>query len=163
MNKKYLSSPVRTAIWARIFAKLIDLFIVIILIPLFYPLGLLGAIIYLSLSDSLQNGQSLGKKFVGFSVISLIDRMPCTRKQSFIRNLPFILPLSFSIIPFVGWILTLLIGIPIILFELYLVFKIDSGHRLGDVMSDTSVIAGGGEDGVKSSQMQITSWYSTSQ
>ena len=81
---------------------------------------------------------------MGFAVISLEDGKPCTVKQSAIRNLPIIIPLAIAIVPIWGWIFAFLIGVPLILLEVYLLYKLDSGHRLGDVMADTSVMANDG-------------------
>lgn len=136
-----MKKAVRVARLSRIIAKLIDLFVVLILIIPFYPFGVLLALGYLSVSDSLQHGQSVGKKVIGFRVISLEDSSPCSVKQSVIRNLPLTIPLFFSIFPFWGWMISLLIGIPLALLELYFIITLDSGHRIGDVMADTTVMA----------------------
>jgi uncharacterized RDD family membrane protein YckC len=142
MKRKYLlKSSIKVAKITRLIAKFIDLFIVLILSIFFYPMGIIFSVGYLAIADSLQNGQSVGKRFMGFRVISLDDGSPCSTKQSIIRNLPLIVPILPSIIPFWGWIFTGLLGIPLICLEIYLIYKLDSGHRLGDVMADTSVIA----------------------
>lgn len=142
MDRKYLlKSGIKSAKLSRVLAKAVDLFIVALLALLFYPFGLLIAIIYLALSDSFHGGQSVGKRVVGFNVISLKDGKPCDLKQSIIRNLPFLIPLGFFLIPLWGWIVCSIFAVPLTLFELYLLFKLDSGHRLGDVMADTTVIA----------------------
>ena len=141
MKRKYiLKSSINTARISRLIAKAIDLFIVLILAMLFYPFGLLCALFYIGIGDSLYGGQSVGKKIIGFSVISLEDGKPCTVKQSFIRNLPILIPLAFAIIPPWGFIFCTILFIPLVLLETYLLFKLDSGHRLGDVMADTTVI-----------------------
>ena len=121
-------------------AKLIDLFIVAFFSFLFYPVGVLLSLVYLGVADSMQGGQSLGKRVMGFSVISLEDGDVCSLKQSVIRNLPILIPWGLLVIPFWGWILAFLLGVPLIALEVYLIAKINSGHRLGDVMADTSVI-----------------------
>lgn len=142
LKRKYLlRSSFATSRLTRLIAKAIDMFIVLILSTLFYPFGLLVAIGYIAISDSLYDGQSVGKRLMGFSVISLEDGSPCSMKQSLIRNLPIIIPMGFAVIPLWGWIICSIFAIPLILLELYLLFKLDSGHRLGDVMADTSVIA----------------------
>ncbi len=142
MKKKYLlKSGLNTARITRLIAKAIDLFIVLILSLLFYPFGLLIALFYIGISDSLSQGQSVGKKIMGFSVLSLEDGKPCSLKQSIVRNLPILVPMAFAIIPLWGWIICSILTIPLILLEIYLLFKLDSGHRLGDVMADTTVIA----------------------
>lgn len=145
MDRKYLlKSALRVARFTRLIAKAIDLGLVLLLSILFYPLGIILSVIYIAVADSLNNGQSLGKKFMGFAVISLEDGKPCTVKQSAVRNLPFIIPLVLAVIPLWGWIIGSLLGIVLCAFELYLLFKLDSGHRLGDVMADTSVMSNDG-------------------
>jgi len=142
MKKRYLlKTGINTSRLTRLIAKAIDLFIVLILSMLFYPFGLLLAMFYIGISDSINQGQSVGKKLMGFSVISLEDGKPCSIKQSIIRNLPLLIPMGFAIIPLWGWIFCSILAIPLILLEVYLLFKLDSGHRLGDVMADTTVIA----------------------
>ncbi len=142
MKKKYiLKSGINTARLTRLVAKAIDLFIVLILSMLLYPFGLLLALFYIGVADSINNGQSVGKKVMGFSVISLEDGKPCTIKQSIIRNLPLLIPMGFAIIPLWGWIFCSILALPLVLLEVYLLFRLDSGHRLGDVMADTTVIA----------------------
>jgi uncharacterized RDD family membrane protein YckC len=159
MDRSYLKSAVNVARWSRILAKGIDLFLVLILSLCFYPLGVILSCFYLSVSDALQQGQSIGKKFMGFGVISLEDGKPCSVKQSFIRNLPFLIPILFSVIPIWGWIFTFALGALLMPLEFYFLFKLDSGHRLGDVMADTSVMAHDGTaEAIKRRQ---DSWFPT--
>ena len=162
MKRKYLKSGQQVAKMSRLIAKGIDLFIVMILAVFLYPVGLVLAAVYLGVSDSLQGGQSIGKKFIGFSVISLEDGGQCTVKQSVIRNLPFLLPLVLAIFPFWGWVMSFILLVPLVCLELYLLFKLDSGHRLGDVMADTSVM---GQDGGATTQISRhrESWFEDSQ
>jgi uncharacterized RDD family membrane protein YckC len=158
VKKKYLlKSHISVGRLARVLAKLIDLFILLIISVLFYPISILGALAYICVADYMQNGQSVGKKFVGMAVVSLQDGTPCSLKQSIIRNLPISIPLLFAIIPFWGWLFTLFIGVPLILFETYLLFKLDSGHRLGDVMADTTVMAK--DQGEEITKKSKNSWF----
>lgn len=141
MDRKYLRrSPHRVAKLARTIAKLIDFAIIFGLAILFYPLGILLASLYVVMSDSLQNGQSVGKRIMGLRVISLEDGRPCTIKQSIIRNLPLLIPLIVAIIPIWGIFLAAILLIPLTGLELYLIYSLDSGLRLGDVMADTTVM-----------------------
>jgi len=157
MDKKYiLKSGERTAWLSRLMAKCIDIFVALILSITVYPFGVLLALTYLSFGDSLQNGQSIGKKLLGLSVVSLEDGSYCSFKQSIIRNLPLTVPLFFMIIPLWGWFFSALIGIPMVLFEIYLLLKIESGNRLGDVMADTTVMANIGQGEVGEHK---DSWY----
>ncbi len=141
MNRSYLlKRSKKISLLARLFAKAIDLFIVLILSILLYPVGILAGVIYLSLSDSLQDGQSVGKKVVGFCVVSLKDGTKCSYKQSIVRNITLSVPIIVAVIPFWGWVLSILMAIPIMGFEIYLMSRLDSAHRLGDVMADTTVV-----------------------
>lgn len=158
MDRNYiLNSSLNVARLSRLLAKAIDLFIVAILSFFFHPLGVLLSVVYLAVGDFLQNGQSVGKKVIGLGVISLEDGSPCSLKQSAIRNLPLYLPLFFSVFPFWGPFLSLLLGLPMVVLEIYLMYKLDSGHRLGDVMADTSVMAHDGPQAVSSKRKQ--SWF----
>lgn len=141
-TRKYiLEAPRKTARSARVLAKSIDFFIALLIALFLFPLGVVLAIAYLCVSDYVQEGQSVGKRFIGFKVISLEDGSPCSLKQSIIRNLPFTVPLIFCIVPVWGWIFSFFILIPLVLLELFFIFRLDSAHRLGDVMADTTVIA----------------------
>lgn len=165
MDRKYLlEKAIKVAKVSRLIAKAIDLFIVLSLPVLMYPIGfyqigLYIGIVYIGFCDGLQNGQSIGKKFMGFAVKSLEDGSPCSYKQSIIRNLPFILPLALGIIPFWGWILGGILGIALVGLEMYLLFNLDSGHRLGDVMADTSVMAN--DDNFAGVKNRKTSWFTS--
>ena len=157
MDKKYLlKNSERAGKTARLFAKAVDLFLCLLLSFFFYPVGILLAVFYLSVSDALQNGQSVGKKLMGFNVISMENGEFCSIKQSVIRNLPLSAPLFFAVIPIWGWIILLLAGTFFICLELYLLIKLDSGNRLGDVMADTTVNAINGPDAEK---VGATNWF----
>ncbi len=140
MRKYLLKSAIKRAQMTRFVAKGVDIFICLLISMFYYPFGLLLAISYIGFSDSLQDGQSIGKKLMGFKVISLEDGSPCSMKQSIIRNLPFSIPLFLAIIPLWGWIFSAILSVGFVFLELYLLFKLDSGNRLGDVMADTSVV-----------------------
>jgi hypothetical protein len=159
-----LEKAIRVAKLTRLIAKAIDIAIVLSLPLITYPLGIYQAglylgIIYIALADGMKNGQSFGKKTLGFSVKSLVDGEPCSYKQSLIRNLPFVIPLTLAIVPFWGWILGGILGIAFVGLELYLLYNLDSGHRLGDVMADTSVMAN--DDNFVGVKNRKTSWFAS--
>jgi uncharacterized RDD family membrane protein YckC len=129
--------------------------IVLLLSIFLFPIGVIFGLIYMAVCDYLQSGQSVGKKLMGFRVISTEDGGPCTVKQSIIRNLPIMAPLSLALIPFWGWILSIIIGAPLLLLEAYLLSSLDSGYRLGDVMADTTVM---GDDN-KMSLKKKSTWF----
>ena len=86
------------------------------------------------------------------------DGSPCNHKQSFIRNLPIIIPLFFSIIPIWGWMFSFLLAIPLIGLEVYLIYNLHSGHRLGDVMAETTVIAPD-QDPIVTNKIKKPGWF----
>lgn len=160
MDRKYLlEKAIRVAKLTRLIAKAIDLFIVVCFSFTMFPLSLFAGVIYLSLCDGMPNGQSAGKKFMGFAVKSLEDGSPCSYRQSIIRNLPFTLPLIIGLVPIIGWILGPILLVVLVGFELYLLYNLDSGHRLGDVMADTSVMAN--DDNFAGVKNRKTSWFTS--
>jgi uncharacterized RDD family membrane protein YckC len=143
-RKKLLAGGFARARWSRLIAKCIDVGLVALGAIFYYPMGLILGVIYLCISDSLYDGQSIGKRLMGFGVVSLIDGQPCSTWQSFIRNLPFTVPIFCLIFPIWGWIISAVFALPLALMEVYFLFKMDSPHRLGDIMADTTVIANDG-------------------
>jgi hypothetical protein len=146
MNRYYVKKPDlqignRSARLMRVMAKGIDFTLAFMITILFYPLGPILAAIFISIMDAANQGESVGKKILGFAVLNLEDRKPCTIKASFIRNLPLSVPFLFLIIPYWGVAIFLLIFIPVCLLECYFIFRLDSYHRLGDILADTTVIA----------------------
>src|SRR5690606_39227145 len=90
--------------------------------------------------DALFEGESLGKKILGIRVIDINERTPCSLRQSFVRNIPVFAPLMFSTISGWGWVIALFGFIPMCALEIYLIMKVDSFHRVGDVLAETTVI-----------------------
>ena len=127
----------------RVFAKFIDLLIVLFLGFIWRggPGSILG-FFYSIVADGLPlkslSGQSLGKKLMHLRVMS--GSGPGTLKTSVVRNAPVGLVTFFMIIPFWGWLLAALIGIPLCLIEVSLIVRAERHQRLGDVMSESVVI-----------------------
>jgi uncharacterized RDD family membrane protein YckC len=158
-RKDLIDGPMARARFSRLIAKLIDIGLVTLGAVFYYPMGLILGVIYLCISDSLYDGQSIGKRLLGFGVVSLVDGSPCSTRQSFIRNLPFTVPLFFLIFPFWGWIFSAIFAVPLALMEVYFLFKVNSVHRLGDLMADTTVIA---NDGTRLDlRKQKSPWFDT--
>ena len=65
---------------------------------------------------------------------------PIQLKASIIRNIPIGIVTFLMVIPFWGWILSLLVGIPFGLIELSLIARAKGRQRLGDVLADSFVI-----------------------
>lgn len=125
----------------RCVAKGLDLCVIFFLsIVLPYPVGVLLGFMYTLIHDGLYKGQSLGKRVFHLRVMHLKTGEPCTLRESVIRNAPLGVATFFSIIPFWGWIILVLLGIPLVALEVYLMLTLANGGRLGDVMADTQVV-----------------------
>jgi len=135
------SSVPRVAVTTRCIAKAIDLGIIVVLsIVLPSPAGVFLGFLYMLVHDGLFRGQSPGKKVCGLRVVFLKSDRPCSIRESAIRNAPHGVATFFAIIPFWGWIVAILLGIPLVALEVYLMLTLENGGRLGDVMADTRVV-----------------------
>jgi uncharacterized RDD family membrane protein YckC len=139
MNQRRKIAPAH-----RVAAKMVDIVIIIALaVILPYPLGPLIAFAYSLLCDGLGwgglRGQSLGKKVFGLRVVNIVRDEPAGVRDSMLRNAPVGVATFFAIIPFWGWLILGLVGLPLMIMEIYLMVSVESGHRLGDVMADTEV------------------------
>lgn len=129
----------------RFVAKMIDIILFVsaaAILP--YPLGPLVGFLYSLVADGLNvgqlEGQSVGKKIMKLRVINVHTKQPATVRESVLRNAPVGVATFFSIIPIWGWLILGLIGIPLMVMEIYLMLTVETGHRLGDVMGDTEVV-----------------------
>ena len=161
MNRYYVKKPDlqlgnRSARLMRLMAKAIDLTIALMITLLFYPFGAIFGACFLCIIDAANQGESVGKKILGFAVLNIEDRTPCTIKASIIRNIPISVPFVFLAIPFWGFIIFAILFVPIALLECYFIFRLDSYHRLGDVLADTTVIA----DDPTSKIKGVKDWFS---
>ena len=141
-----LSPHVKVSVTQRAIAKFIDIIIVVILSAIvIYPIGPLLGFLYSVFADGINfgplHGQSIGKKIIKLQVRSTVTQKPANWKDSLIRNTPVGIATFFAIIPVWGWLILALIGLPLMIMEVYLMATVDNGHRLGDVMGDTEVKA----------------------
>ena len=130
----------------RFTAKGLDMILLVILALIltvvWYPIAVIGAVCYALFHDAFKGGRSPGKMIVGLKVIRYPDeKSPVTWKVSAMRNISFAIFTLFALIPMVGWILLFLVGIPLLIFEAYLIYSLDSGYRLGDILAGTRVVA----------------------
>src|SRR6185437_5518384 len=144
LSRMTSSARSRQAVFHRVAAKLLDLFLVIAVAAVLpRVIGPLVGFLYSILSDGLNfgpfQGQSFGKKIFGLQVINLKTRAPASARDSVIRNSPVGFATFFAIIPIWGWLILILVGLPLMIMEIYLIVRVESGHRLGDVMADTEV------------------------
>lgn len=132
-----------TSVFNRFVAKSID-FVLIVAIyfvgdALWTPVGVITAIVFCALQDGLGMGQSVGKRIIGLRVLDDETGLPCSLQRSVVRNLPFILVVLFAGITML-WVFALLIALPLICVETYLVVTVETGVRIGDVLANTLVV-----------------------
>jgi len=133
----------RTSIFNRIAAKVIDLIVIIAVYfigtAIWFPLGVVAAAGLAGIFDSLGIGQSVGKRIIGLRVIEDNSGLACSAFLSVLRNGPVVLAILFSSVP-VLWAFAWFLTVPIFCLEVYLLFTVDVGVRLGDVMGNTLVV-----------------------
>ena len=127
----------------RILAKLIDLIIVLFLgFAIRGGVGSVLGFLYSICADGMPfhklQAQSIGKHLLGLRVIS--QKGESALKSSVIRNAPVGLVTFLMIIPFWGWILSLLVGIPLGAYEISMIMRNSKHQRLGDEMAETVVV-----------------------
>jgi RDD family len=120
-------------------AKLIDLFIVAAASQMIGPVGFLAGLAYILISDGFTGGRSIGKRLIGLQTVFPGRREAAGFRESIIRNLPFaVAQLAFAI-PYVGWLLSVVI----IGFEAVLILGNEQGRRLGDEVAGTQILDAG--------------------
>ena len=126
---------------ARCAARGLDLSLVFLLdVVLPHPAGVLLGLLYTLLQDAMWGGQSLGKRLLKLRVRNVETNAPCSLRESALRNSTIGVAFFFGIIPFWGWIILLLLGIPLFIMEVYLMKNKPRGERLGDLMAETRVV-----------------------
>ena len=140
-----LGVTIKVSVANRLVAKFIDLLIVFFLARVLPEIvGPLLGFAYSLLADGINagqfQGQSIGKKLMKLRVVSRTrSHKPADFRDSALRNTPVGVATIFALIPFWGWIILALVGIPLMIMEIYLMVTVETGHRLGDVMADTEV------------------------
>ncbi|NBT59321.1 hypothetical protein EBT16_11115, partial [bacterium] len=89
--------------------------------------------------DSFGEGQSVGKKIIGLRTLDEGTGISCSAIGSCMRNLPWVVIVLCSTIP-VLWVFVILAALPFVFLEIYLVFNLETGVRLGDVMANTLIV-----------------------
>ncbi|MEW6056329.1 MAG: RDD family protein [Bdellovibrionota bacterium] len=141
LEQRSSSQVAKVSTTVRCLAKGIDLCVIFFLsIILPYPIGVLLGFIYTLIHDGVWANQSLGKRLFRLKVVDARTGAVCGIRESMIRNAPLGVATFFGIIPFWGWILLVLLGIPMVALEVYLMWTQSGGGRLGDIMADTKVV-----------------------
>lgn len=126
----------------RYIARAIDFLIAAAMVLVLPPVGPLAGLLYILIADGFKGGQSPGKQLIGLKVVRSDDDLPVSFIESILRNIPFAIVYLFLIIPLIGWVLLIIVGIPILLFESYLVCTEEKARRIGDTIAQTMVVEG---------------------
>lgn len=126
----------RAGLLLRGVAKAIDFIIVAAAVEVIPRAGFFAGLAYLSISDGLFRGRSLGKQLIGLSVISVTENRACSVRDSILRNLILCIGVILWRIPVIGWVfMVLIIG-----FEFIMLLGSKEGMRLGDEIAKTQVV-----------------------
>ena len=135
-------------IFRRFIAYLIDEVIACILI--YVPiLGGIVSTVYILTKNAIAyeitknpdfKNKSIGKKIMGLEVVSL-EGKDINWEVSVRRNLPFAVASVFGILPIIGWLVGMVLGIIIDIIEFFLVLTDNNGRRLGDRLANTQVVS----------------------
>ncbi|MBI5199846.1 MAG: RDD family protein [Nitrospirae bacterium] len=130
------SSLSKANILNRIIAKTLDFIIVGTLFEIIPKMGYFAGMVYLLICDGLFEGRSVGKRIIGLKVILHETTQACTFRESVMRNLPLAIGYILIVVPFIGFLFSIII----LLFESLLMIGSEKGMRLGDEIAKTQVI-----------------------
>jgi hypothetical protein len=131
-----LEEQKRAGLLLRGIAKAIDFIIVAAAAEIIPRAGFFAGLAYLSISDSLFGGRSIGKQLIGLSVVSITENRACSVRDSILRNLILCIGVILWRVPIIGWIfMVLIVG-----FEFIMLLGSKERMRLGDEIAKTIVI-----------------------
>ena len=120
----------------RFIAKFIDFLIISALYEIPLKISFLAALSYLLIADGFAEGRSVGKQLIGLQSIVPGTRKGASFRESIIRNFPLAVAYLLFHVPYVGWLLALLI----VGFEFLLMIGSPKGVRVGDELAKTQVL-----------------------
>lgn len=126
----------RAGLLVRTVAKILDLILVIAAAEVIPKAGFYAGLLYLLIGDGLFSGKSVGKKLVGLRVVSSVSLEPCSIRESIIRNSMFGFGYLLTVIPWLGWVVLVIISAG----EFILVLGSEEKKRLGDEIAETLVL-----------------------
>jgi uncharacterized RDD family membrane protein YckC len=125
----------RAGLLLRTAAKTLDFILVAAVMEMLPRAGFYAGLAYLLLGDGFFDGRSLGKKLIKLKVVSANTDTPCTFRDSILRNSTFAVGYFFLLLPWIGWVVLLLVSV----LEFTLVLGSKDGMRLGDEIAGTVV------------------------
>ena len=136
--------PEKASFPGRMIARTIDLAIVAALYEIIPAIGFFAGLVYLLLGDGMFEGKSIGKSLTGLKVVDKDNRGNCGYKESSFRNFPFaaafIIFGIFKAVPLLGWLISFVAIIGILVFESLVIVGSENGMRLGDELANTWVV-----------------------
>ncbi len=134
----------KASVLNRFVAKIIDLIVAAAFSKLLSPVGFFAGLTYLLIADGFFDGRSPGKKLIRLRTIREGGEL-CSYKESILRNLTLGTGYTLFFIPYIGWLLTLIIYS----IEGLVIIGNERGLRIGDELAKTVVIEDGGTTVVK--------------
>ena len=126
----------RAGLLLRIFAKVLDFILIAAVAEIVPRAGFYAGLAYLLISDGLFDGRSIGKLLIGLRVVSATGEVPCSMRESIMRNAPLGAGLLLFKLPWIGWIFPVCISAV----EFLILLGSKNGMRLGDELAGTIVI-----------------------
>jgi len=126
----------RAGLLLRTAAKILDFILIAAVLEILPRAGFYAGLAYLLLGDGFFDGRSIGKKLIKIKVVSAENAIPCTFKDSILRNSTFAVGYILWLVPWIGWIFLLLVSA----LEFILILGSKDGMRLGDEIAKTVVI-----------------------
>jgi hypothetical protein len=123
----------------RFIAKFVDFILVAAADRVVPPVGWLAGLGYILIADGFSGGRSVGKRLIGLQTAIPRTHEVAGFKESIIRNLPLALAYLLFPLPYIGWILAMVITG----FEALLIIGNEQGVRLGDEIAHTQVLDAG--------------------
>lgn len=120
----------------RTAAKILDFILIAAVMEIIPRAGFYAGLAYILLGDGFFDGRSIGKKLIRIKVVSARTNTSCSFRDSILRNSTLAIGYIFWLIPWIGWIVLLLVsGL-----EFILLLGSKDGKRLGDEIARTVVI-----------------------
>lgn len=126
----------KASVFNRAIAKAVDFIIIGALFEVIPKIGYFAGVAYILICDGLFEGRSIGKRIIGLKVVLRETMRACTFRESVIRNFPFAIGYIFIVVPFVGFIFSVII----LLLESLIMIGDEKGMRFGDIIAKTQVI-----------------------
>lgn len=143
-KEKKIASVVPVSLRHRLLAKLIDGLVFVILFQTVHAFAetaaLIMGVLFWLVVDLFLNRRSLGKRYFKMLICHEDSEKTVQVWQLLLRNVVFATAVLLYCFPFWGWYLNIIVVFPLLLLEVLLMYIMDSGTRLFDILSATVVV-----------------------